>query len=135
MPTQLYIDLMLMIKNVFFCVAKTQADCPEGKFWLILLGTDRLEVLFGILWTMVGSDSNVDLLQLALRVTGTTEVATILALFPQWDSAPRRLKLPVLSENDIEIEQKQDHITPSSFTGDLAVKNVNLQTTWIMGRK
>jgi hypothetical protein len=135
MPTQLYIDLMLMIKNVFFCVAKTQVDCPAGEFWLILLGTDRLEILFGILRTMVGSDANVDLLQLALRITGTTEVSTILALFPHWDSAPRRLKLPVLSENDIEIEQKQDHITPSSWTGNVAVKNVNLRTSWILGRK
>ncbi|KAJ7754917.1 hypothetical protein B0H14DRAFT_2540801 [Mycena olivaceomarginata] len=135
MPTQLYIDLMMMIKNVFFCVAKTQVDCPAGEFWLILLGTDRLEVLFGILRTMVGSDANVDLLQLALRITGTTEVSTILALFPHWDSAPRRLKLPVLSENDIEIEQRQDHITPPSWTGNVAVKNVNLRTLWILGRK
>ncbi|KAF7336983.1 hypothetical protein MVEN_02134800 [Mycena venus] len=135
MPTQLYIDLMLMIKNVFFCIAKTQVDNPDGEFWLILLGTDHLEILFGILRTMVGSDSNVDLLQLALHVTGTTEVSTILALFPHWDSAPCRLKLPVLLENDIEIEQKQDHITPSSWKGNVAVKNVNLHTTWIMGRK
>ncbi|KAJ7336224.1 hypothetical protein DFH08DRAFT_813457 [Mycena albidolilacea] len=135
MPTQLYIDLMLMIKNIFFCIAKTQADCPMGEFWLMLLGTDRLEVLFGILRTMVGSNTNVDLLQLALHITGTTEVSTILALFPHWDTAPRCLKLPVLSENDIEIEQKQDHITPSSWTGDVAVKNINLRTAWIMGRK
>ncbi|KAJ7898295.1 hypothetical protein B0H14DRAFT_2557327 [Mycena olivaceomarginata] len=84
---------------------------------------------------MVGSDANVDLLQLALRITGTTEVSTILALFPHWDSAPRRLKLPVLSENDIEVEQKQDHITPLSWTGNVAVKNVNLRTSWILGRK
>ncbi|KAJ7894909.1 hypothetical protein B0H14DRAFT_3426512 [Mycena olivaceomarginata] len=123
MPTQLYIDLMMMIKNVFFCVAKTQVDCPAGEFWLILLGRTA--------W----SDANVDLLQLALRITGTTEVSTILALFPHWDSAPRRLKLPVLSENDIEIEQRQDHITPPSWTGNVAVKNVNLRTLWILGRK
>ncbi|KAF7342721.1 hypothetical protein MSAN_02030000 [Mycena sanguinolenta] len=125
MPTQLYIDLMLMIKNVFFCVAKTQVDCPDGNFWLILLGTDRLETLFGILRTMVGSDSNVDLLQLALRITGTTEVATILAKYPHWDSAPRRLKLPILSGDDIEIEQKQDHITPEHWIGDTAMSSPN----------
>ena len=36
----LYINLMLMIKNVLFCVAKAKIDDPHGEFWLILLGTD-----------------------------------------------------------------------------------------------
>jgi hypothetical protein len=48
-PTLLYTDVMLMIKNAYFCVAKAKVDDPTGKFWLILLGTDRLEELFGIL--------------------------------------------------------------------------------------
>ena len=39
-PTNLYIDLMIMIKNVLFCVAKAKIDDPDGEFWLILLGTD-----------------------------------------------------------------------------------------------
>jgi hypothetical protein len=90
MPTQLYVDIMMMIKNVYFCVAKTKADDPAGSFWIILLGTDRLEILFGILRTMVGNDANLDLLQLGLRLTGTTltgttEVSTILAKYPHWD--------------------------------------------------
>lgn len=88
MPTQLYVDIMIMIKNVYFCVAKAKADDPEGRFWVILLGTDRLETLFGILRTMIGNDANLDLLQLGLRLTGTTEVSTILAKHPQWDRAP-----------------------------------------------
>jgi hypothetical protein len=41
-PTNLYIDVMLMIKNAFFCIAKAKVDDPEGEFWIILLGTDRL---------------------------------------------------------------------------------------------
>ncbi|KAJ7793159.1 hypothetical protein B0H14DRAFT_3115044 [Mycena olivaceomarginata] len=44
MPTQTFVNLMIMIKNVYFCVAKTKVDIPDGKFWLILLGTDRLEI-------------------------------------------------------------------------------------------
>lgn len=53
----------------------------------VLLGTDRLEILYGILRTMVGNDANLDLLlvQLGLRLTGTTEVSTILAKYPHWD--------------------------------------------------
>ena len=63
-PTGLYIDLMIMVKNVIFCIAKAKIDDPDGEFFPIQLGTDRLEELFGILRTMVGNDANVDILQL-----------------------------------------------------------------------
>jgi hypothetical protein len=46
-----------MIKNVFFCVAKAKVDNPNGKFYVILLGTNGLEKLFGILRSMIGNDS------------------------------------------------------------------------------
>ncbi|KAF8229958.1 hypothetical protein L208DRAFT_1284126, partial [Tricholoma matsutake] len=87
-PMQLYIDIMIMINNVYFCVAKTKADDLEGRFWIILLGTDCLEILYGILRSMVGNDANLDLLQLALCLTGTTEVSTILEKYPHWDQPP-----------------------------------------------
>lgn len=32
MPTQLYMDIMIMIKNVYFCVAKAKVDDPDGNF-------------------------------------------------------------------------------------------------------
>jgi len=48
-PMNLLIDLMIMIKNIIFCVAKAKVDHPEGDFWIILLGTDCLKELFGIL--------------------------------------------------------------------------------------
>ncbi|KAG6886090.1 hypothetical protein C0992_004688, partial [Termitomyces sp. T32_za158] len=73
LPTLLYVDLMIMIKNAIFCVAKAKVDDPDGSFWLMLLGTDRLETLFGILRTMIGSDANLDVLQLFERITSTTE--------------------------------------------------------------
>ncbi|KAF8812761.1 hypothetical protein BYT27DRAFT_7027459, partial [Phlegmacium glaucopus] len=60
-PTNLYIDLMIMIKNILFCVAKAKIDDPDGEFWLILLGTDQLKEIFR---TMVGNDANLDILQL-----------------------------------------------------------------------
>ena len=84
-PTNLYIDLMIMIKNVIFSVAKAKIDDPNSEFWVILLGTNRLEELFGILRTMVGNDANLDILQLVSRLAGTTEVSNILARYPQWD--------------------------------------------------
>ena len=39
-PTNLYINLMIMIKNVIFSVAKARIDNPDGKFWVILLRTN-----------------------------------------------------------------------------------------------
>ena len=82
-PTPLFIDISIMVKNAFFCVAKAKVDHPSNPFFLVLLGTDRLESLFRILRTMVGNDTNLDLLQLALRITSTTEVSTILAKHPE----------------------------------------------------
>jgi hypothetical protein len=136
MPTQLYVDIMIMIKNVYFCVAKTKIDNPDGLFWIILLGTDRLETLYGILRTMVGNDANLDLLQLGLRLTGTTEVSTILAKYPHWDRAPRRLKLPSLrvSKDGLSVHAHADHINPASWQGDVKVSCITLQTCWKLGR-
>jgi hypothetical protein len=121
MPTQLYIDIMIMIKNVYFCIAKAKVDDPEGLFWIILLGTDRLEELFELLRTMVGSDSNLDMLQLGECITNTVEVSTIFAKYPWWDKPPRRLKLPATSKEGLEIHDQVDHIKPSSWRGDVRV--------------
>jgi len=134
MPTQLYIDIMIMIKNIYFCVAKVKADNPNGKFHIIMLGTDRLEELFGILRTMVGTDASLDIMQLLLHMGGTAEVSMILAKHPEWDRSPRRLKLPALSKNGLDIHKGVDHIKPASWVGDVSVAKVNLQTCWIEGR-
>ena len=85
MLTQLYINIMIIVKNVYFCVAESKADNPSKEFWVILLETDHLEEFFGILCTMVGNDANLDVLQLDLCLTGTTEVLTILTKYPHWE--------------------------------------------------
>ena len=134
MPTQLYIDIMMMIKNVYFCIAKAKVDDPNGNFWIILLETDHLEVLYGILCIMVGNDANFDLLQLGLRLTGTTEVSTILAKYPHWDRAPQQLKLPALSKDGLVIHKHVDHINLASWCRNVKVSQVVLQTCWKLGR-
>ncbi|KAK0491941.1 hypothetical protein EDD18DRAFT_1080307, partial [Armillaria luteobubalina] len=80
-----FAHIIIMIKNVFFCIAAGKIDNPNGNFHLILLGTNGLKKLFGILCTMVSNDTNVNMLQLANCLTGTTEVANILAHYPKWD--------------------------------------------------
>ncbi|KAF8058599.1 hypothetical protein FPV67DRAFT_1565461 [Lyophyllum atratum] len=134
MPTQLYVDIMIMIKNAYFCVAKAKIDDPDGSFFIIQLGTDRLETLFGILRTMIGNDANVDALQLGSRITGTTEVSSILATHPEWDKQPRRLKLPTLDKNGLEIHGRSDHLGPREWRGDTRLSPVNAQTCWKLGR-
>lgn len=128
MPTQLYINIMIMIKNVYFCVAKAKVDDPDGSFWIILLETDHLETLYGILRTMVGNNANLDLLQLSLCLTGTTEISTIPTKYPQWDHALWRLKLPALSKDGLVVCAHADHINPTSSQGNVEVSRVVLQT-------
>ena len=135
-PTPLFVDVSIMVKNAFFCIAKAKVDHPNQPFFLVLLGTDRLESLFGILRTMVGNDTNLDVLQLALRITLTTEVSTILAKHPEWDRSPRRLCLPAVSRNLDELSNTLDHIEPRAFLHPekLHPSSLTLATSWKCGR-
>lgn len=133
-PNNLFIDFNIMVKNVIFTIAKAQTDIPESELHIMLLGTDRLEELFGILRTMIGNDANLDILQLACRLASTTEVSNILAEFTQWDKGLRRLKLLVLTRESTELHRRADHIKPATWRGDVHVKNVSLQTSWNRGR-
>ena len=133
LPTALYIDIMLMIKNVFFCVAKAKVDTPDEDFNLVLLGTDHLESLFGCLCTIIGNDANVDNYQLGTRLTGTVEAANILALHSEWDKAPRRLHLPSLTHDMSVIPDCADHITPRSWRASQSLHSVTPPTVWMQG--
>ncbi|KAF8262083.1 hypothetical protein EI94DRAFT_1773276 [Lactarius quietus] len=133
-PTALYVDLILMVKSVFFCVAKAKIDTPNDDFNIILLGTDRLENLFGCLSTIIGNDANVDNYQLGSRLTGTMESANILAMHPEWDKAPRRLHLPCVSRDSSEIPASANHISPRSWRASQALSSLTPPTLWIWGR-
>ncbi|KAJ7355473.1 hypothetical protein DFH08DRAFT_954947 [Mycena albidolilacea] len=134
MANQTFVNIMLMIKNAFFCVAKTKIDIPDSEFFLILLGTDRLEKLFGLIRTAVGTDSNFDILQFASRASNLTEVNIILGLKPHWDRGPCRLKLPAVINERGDVSSKADHVSPASWIGDLRVADVVPHTCWLAGR-
>ncbi|KAH9021614.1 hypothetical protein EDB85DRAFT_2278387 [Lactarius pseudohatsudake] len=134
-PTALYVDLIIMVKNVFFCAAKAKVDTPNDDFSIVLLGTDRLENLFGCLRTIIGNDANVDNYQLGSRLTGTMESANILAMHPEWDKAPRRLHLPCVSRDSSEIPASADHISPRSWRASQALSSLTPPTVWIRGRR
>ena len=114
-PSVLFTDIGIMVKNVFFCVAKAKIDHPTEPFFIVLLGTDQLESLFGILHTMVGNDANLDVLQLAIHITATTEVSNILAKHPEWDKSPCRLRLPNVSRDMDNIPNSADHTGPKAY--------------------
>ena len=82
-PNALLINISIMVKNAFFCVAKAKVEHPMQLFYIVLLDTDQLEILFRILCMMVGNDANLGVLQLTLHVTATTEVSNILAKHPE----------------------------------------------------
>ncbi|KJA25111.1 hypothetical protein HYPSUDRAFT_135245 [Hypholoma sublateritium FD-334 SS-4] len=141
-PVQTYFDVESMIKNIYFCVAKTQLDDPDGEFWIVLLGTDGLEKTFGQVRTIVGNDTNADQLQLTNRIDGAVQCVNILEQHPEWGGQSRRLSVkPLFStggENapvNGEINSVYDHISPKSCTGDLRVSEVNLRGCWLAGRR
>ncbi|KAF6764939.1 hypothetical protein DFP72DRAFT_839943 [Ephemerocybe angulata] len=138
-PTLLYIDIILMIKNMFFCVAKAKTDTPHGVFFIVILGTDRLEIQFGILRTMVGNDCNLDILQISDRTSGVIDIADILAKHPDWDKGPRRMQLPTLQRTEDrtmdEMPQSSDHLSPKYLKGDYTLIKFTLQTCWRQGRR
>jgi hypothetical protein len=134
-PSQTYFDFMTTGKNLFFCVAKTQLDDPSGEFWIISPGTDPVELTFGRVRTMTGSDSNTDMYQLGSRLNAAMHCDNILAENPEWTRGPQRLRMPVWQDVAGDVSAKIDHINPHSWQGDVHVANVSCKTTWFGGRR
>ena len=83
----------------------------------------------------MGTDCNVNILQLGGRASGLTEVAVILALHPEWDHSPRQLTLQAVMKEMEDFTYKVDHINLASWHGNVAVKDVNLHTCWLLGHQ
>jgi hypothetical protein len=134
-PMTLFVNISIMVKNAFFCIAKAKVDHPNDPFFLVLLGTDQLESLFRILHTMVGNDANLDILQLAIQITSTTEVLSILAKHLEWDRSSHWLCLPTVSKNWNK-HSSLNHIGPGAYTSPdrLRPSNLTLATPWKCGQ-
>jgi hypothetical protein len=126
---------MSMIKNAYFCVAKTQQDDPEGKFWIILLGTNGFQKVFRKVCTMIGNDHHADQLQLTNRIDGAVQCIKILELHLEWGGQSRHITIKSLEEQGNDISKKLDHINPHSWTGDVYVRNVILCSCWQEGHQ
>ena len=134
MPNQSFVDIMIMVKNTYFCVTKCKVDNPKGNLHLFQLGTDCLEGFFGLIGTVIGTDTNINIMQLGSHASGLVEVAAILALHPEWDQSPWCLGLPmIIKDTTMEIHSKFDHINPASWRGSASVESINLHMAWILG--
>jgi hypothetical protein len=133
MPVLTFKDIILLVKNAYFCVAKAKICTPDGKFYLILNGTDRLESTFGVVQTMVGNDTNANILTLKHHLSHTVECLNILSEHPEWDCGPRCLHLCGIKDSNGDVRSKCDHITPESWEGNIDVRNISLVTAWNLG--
>lgn len=122
--SQLYYDIQASIKNALFCIAKTKLLNPCLPFYLLQLGDDRLEGLFGVYRT-TSNNCNPELLGMAERSGAAQEVNNILTAHPDYDRKPYRLFL--------EGASGVDHLNPASWEGDVCVGNVVLRTSWAEG--
>ncbi|KAK6971989.1 hypothetical protein R3P38DRAFT_2585528 [Favolaschia claudopus] len=59
----------------------------------------------------------------------------ILAEHPDWARGPYRLRLPVWQDTAGDVSAKIDHISPSSWQGDVSVAKVSCKTAWFAGRE
>jgi hypothetical protein len=135
MPSLTFKDLVLLVKNAYFCVAKAKIYTPDGNYYIILNGTDRLESTFGVVRSMVGNDANADVLTLGYQLSHAVECINILSEHPAWDRGPRRLHLRGIEDGNGDVISKCDHITPASWEGDVNVRNISLVTAWNIGRQ
>ncbi|EUC63751.1 hypothetical protein RSOL_427020 [Rhizoctonia solani AG-3 Rhs1AP] len=92
LPGQLIYDMEATIKNVVFCIAKTQLVDTTLPFYVLQSGTDRLEGRFGTYRTIT-SDRNGDLLQMCEHAAGAQQIDQIYLAHPDWNRTPYRLSL------------------------------------------
>ncbi|KAJ6563460.1 hypothetical protein B0H10DRAFT_2200668 [Mycena sp. CBHHK59/15] len=100
-PSQTYFDFMTAGKNLFFCVAKTQIDDPDGQFWIILPGSAR---------------SKRHLVN-GMRQTYLLNIRSGRVIDAAFD-------YPVWQDVEGDVSAKIDHITPRSWLGDVHVNDV-----------
>ncbi|KAI1781589.1 hypothetical protein LXA43DRAFT_1070016 [Ganoderma leucocontextum] len=121
----LYYDSQSIVKNLVITILRLKAIDPTLTFYLILEGTDRLELLFGDVRTQDHS-RNFDILQLSEKLAVSTLISTIFERNPDLDRGHRRLSL--------KDAMGVDHINPKSWTGDVRVGRVDVDAEWARAR-
>lgn len=125
MTSALYADTQAAVKDVIFCIAKQKLLDPSQPFYIIQVGSDRLEMCFCNARTQT-HHRNFDALELSYKLATASIISSIYLRNPELDSGSRRLNLT----NAIGV----DHVNPKSWISDVIVDNVSLQVCWEKGR-
>ncbi|KAJ6628497.1 hypothetical protein B0H10DRAFT_1940334 [Mycena sp. CBHHK59/15] len=120
----LYADSQAVVKNIVFTIARMQILDPNLCLYILLEGTDRLEVVFCDTRTLDHA-RNFDIEQLAQKLSLGALINTTFQRNPDIDRAHRRLKL----DGALGI----DHVNPKSWMGNARVGDVNLAKEWKAG--
>ena len=113
MPSQLYHDIQVTVKDCSFTVVEIQQWKAQKPLYLFQLGTDRLEVLFGVLRTLT-HNRNFDLLEHGPRLSHATHINQIYQHHPDWKQKAKRLKGSL------------DEMNPSLWKGNVTVADVDV---------
>ncbi|KAJ6546389.1 hypothetical protein DFH09DRAFT_891781, partial [Mycena vulgaris] len=120
----LYADSQATIKNIIFMIAKLQILDPNLKFYIILEGTDCLEVVFSDCRTQDHA-RNFDIEQLAAKLGVGALINAAFQRNPDLDRGHRRLS--------ISGALGVDHVNPKSWMGNARIGDVDLQKRWDAG--
>ena len=120
LPNQLYHDLQSTFQNVYFSAAKFQVYHPLLPFFIVLLGNDALERLFGNIHLKYGFNG-LDVLELLYCTRAMKELLKIMSQHPEWtknsDKVMNRICL--------------DYSKPSSWHKEkLTMEGVNIKQCW-----
>ncbi|KAJ7886575.1 hypothetical protein B0H14DRAFT_2563255 [Mycena olivaceomarginata] len=126
LTTALYADSQAVVKNIIITIARMQLLDPNLKFYILLEGTDRLEVVFSDTRTLDHA-RNFDIEQLGQKLSLGALINAALQCNPDLDRGHRRLKI----DGALGI----DHVNPKSWIGDVRVGNVNLLLCWNAGQE
>ena len=125
MTSPLYSDSQATVKDVLFCVAKQKLLDSSKPFYIIQVGSDRLEAYFRNARTQT-HHRNFNILKLSYKLAIASMISSIYIRHPELDAGSRRLNLT----NAIGV----DHVNPKSWVGDVTVDNVSLQLCWQKGK-
>ncbi|KAJ6625274.1 hypothetical protein B0H10DRAFT_1715811, partial [Mycena sp. CBHHK59/15] len=120
----LYANSQAVVKNIVFTIARMQILDPNLCLYILLEGTDRLEVVFCDTRTLDHA-RNFDIEQLAQKLSLGALINATFQRNPDIDRAHRRLKL----DGALGI----DHVNPKSWMGNARVGDVNLAKEWKAG--
>ena len=118
LTSALYADTQATVKDILFCIAKQKLLDPSQPFYLIHVGSDRLEMCFCNARTQT-HHRNFDALELSYKLATASIIGSIYLRNPELDPGSRRLNLTN--------KPGVDHVNPKSWIGDVIVDNVSLQ--------